>query len=275
MIQKIVRMIVVAALLLTGSAQAQEKSKLDEVLQRGKVIVGVTSEAPPFGFVDEKGELVGFDIDIARLLAKYLFAKDESPKRIEFLKQGFAARWPNVESGAVDFGIQVTTILPDRVLRVGFTRPYIDSGIVMIVKKDSSFKTLKDLDDPKYTTAVLTNPQQAERAKQFFPKAKVLVFDSVAAEFTALKTNRADAEQLDTPVAQWYVKQNPEFRILEQALMPPTNNAIFLKLGDFKWWQVLDTLVGEMTGGSLFPEYSAIYEKWFGTKPLHSKYYVK
>ena len=275
MIQKIVRMIVVAALLLTGSAQAQEKSKLDEVLQRGKVIVGVTSEAPPFGFVDEKGELVGFDIDIARLLAKYLCAKDESPKRIEFLKQGFAARWPNVESGAVDFGIQVTTILPDRVLRVGFTRPYIDSGIVMIVKKDSSFKTLKDLDDPKYTTAVLTNPQQAERAKQFFPKAKVLVFDSVAAEFTALKTNRADAAQLDTPVAQWYVKQNPEFRILEQALMPPTNNAIFLKLGDFKWWQVLDTLVGEMTGGSLFPEYSAIYEKWFGTKPLHSKYYVK
>jgi len=274
-IQKIVRMIVVAALLLTGSAQAQEKSKLDEVLQRGKVIVGVTSEAPPFGFVDEKGELVGFDIDIARLLAKYLFAKDESPKRIEFLKQGFAARWPNVESGAVDFGIQVTTILPDRVLRVGFTRPYIDSGIVMIVKKDSSFKTLKDLDDAKYTTAVLTNPQQAERAKQFFPKAKVLVFDSVAAEFTALKTNRADAAQLDTPVAQWYVKQNPEFRILEQALMPPTNNAIFLKLGDFKWWQVLDTLVGEMTGGSLFPEYSAIYEKWFGTKPLHSKYYVK
>jgi len=274
-IQKIVRMIVVAALLLTGSAQAQEKSKLDEVLQRGKVIVGVTSEAPPFGFVDEKGELVGFDIDIARLLAKYLFAKDESPKRIEFLKQGFAARWPNVESGAVDFGIQVTTILPDRVLRVGFTRPYIDSGIVMIVKKDSSFKTLKDLDDAKYTTAVLTNPQQAERAKQFFPKAKVLVFDSVAAEFTALKTNRADAAQLDTPVAQWYVKQNPEFRILEQALMPPTNNAIFLKLGDFKWWQVLDTLVGEMTGGSLYPEYSAIYEKWFGTKPLHSKYYVK
>ena len=70
----------------------------------------------------------------------------------------------------------------------------------MIVKKDSSFKTLKDLDDPKYTTAVLTNPQQAERAKQFFPKAKVLVFDSVAAEFTALKTNRADAAQLDTPV---------------------------------------------------------------------------
>lgn len=274
MFRKFMAMVATAGLLFAGAAYAQEKSRLDEVMARGKVIVGVTSEAPPFGFIDEKGELVGFDIDIAKLVAKNLF-KDESPSRIEFVKQGFAARWPNVESGAVDFGIQVTTILPDRVLRVGFTRPYIDSGIVLVVKKSSPFKLLKDLDNAKYTTAVLTNPQQSERAKLHFPKAKILVFDSVAAEVTALKTNRADAAQLDTPVARWYAKQNPELRILEQAMMPPTNNAIFLKLGDFKWWQVLDTLTGEMTGGSLFPEYSAIYEKWFGTKPQHTKYYVK
>lgn len=274
MIRKLLAMLAAAALLSAGAAHAQDKSRLDEVMTRGKVIVGVTSEAPPFGFVDEKGELVGFDIDVARLIAKHLF-KDESPNRIEFMKQGFAARWPNVESGAVDFGIQVTTILPDRVLRVGFTRAYIDSGIVLVVKKNSPFKLLKDLDNAKFTTAVLTNPQQAERAKLHFPKAKMLVFDSVAAEVTALTTNRADAAQLDTPVARWYVKQNPELRILDEAMMPPTNNAIFLKLGDFKWWQVLDTLVGEMTGGSLYPEYSAIYQKWFGTKPLHTKYYVK
>jgi polar amino acid transport system substrate-binding protein len=275
MMKKLLGLAAMAGLLFAGAAQAQEKSKLDEVMQRGKVIVGVTSEAPPFGYIDEKGELVGFDIDVARLIAKHLFAKDESPARIEFMKQGFAARWPNVESGAVDFGIQVTTILPDRLLRVGFTRPYIDSGIVMVVKKNSPYKLLKDLNDPKLTTAVLTNPQQAERAKLHFPKAKMLVFDSVAAEFTALKSNRADAAQLDTPVARWYVKQNPDMRILDEALMPPTNNAIFLKLGDFKWWQVLDTLVGEMTSGSLYPEYAAIYQKWFGTKPPHGKYYVK
>ncbi|CAN5257019.1 transporter substrate-binding domain-containing protein [soil metagenome] len=275
MIRKMFGLIVAASLAFAGTVQAQEKSKLDEVMARGKVIVGVSSEAPPFGFIDEKGELVGFDIDIAKLIAKYLFNKDESPARIEFLKQGFAARWPNTESGAIDFGIQVTTILPDRVLRVAFTRPYIDSGIVMVVKKDSPIKTLKDLDNPKYTTAVLTNPQQAERAKLFFPKAKVLVFDSIAAEVTALRTNRADAAQTDTPVARWYAKTNPDLRVLEEPLMPPTNNAIFLKQGDFKWWQVLDTLVGEMTGGSLYPEYAAIYEKWFGTKPLHGKYYVK
>jgi len=267
-------MLAFAGLVAAGTASAQEKSKLDEVLARGKVLVGVTSEAPPFGFIDEKGELVGFDIDIARLIAKHLF-KDESPNRIEFVKQGFAARWPNVESGATDYGIQVTTILPDRVLRVGFTRAYIDSGIVVVVRKNSPFKKLKDLDNPKFTAALLTNPQQAERAKQFHPKAKTIIFDSVASQFTAVKSNRADAAQLDTPVARWYVKQNPDMRILEEPMVPPTNNAIFMKMGDFKWWHALDTLVGEMTGGSLYNDYSAIYQKWFGEKPLHAKYYVK
>jgi polar amino acid transport system substrate-binding protein len=269
MIKKLLGLLAIAGILSTTSVQAQEKSRQDTVLERGKVIVGVTSEAPPFGFIDDKGELVGFDIDIAKLMAKSLFGKDSTSKNIEFVKQGFAARWPNVDSGAVDFGIQVTTILPDRVLRVAFTRPYIESGIVVVVRKDSTFKLLKDLDDAKYTTAVLTNPQQAERAKLHFPKAKMLTFDSIAAEFTAVRSNRADAAQLDTPVARWYVKQNPDMRILDEPMMPPTNNAIFLKMGDFKWWLTLDTLVGEMTGGSLFPEYSAIYEKWFGVKPTH------
>ena len=90
------------------------KSKLDEVLARGKVIVGVTSEAPPFGYIDEKGELVGFDIDVAKLVAKGIFG-DES--KIELFKQGFAARWPNVQNGSIDFGIMVTTVYADRALQ--------------------------------------------------------------------------------------------------------------------------------------------------------------
>src|SRR5271169_4077866 len=65
-----------------GPAVAQEstvaggKSKLDEVLARGKIIVGVTSEAPPFGFIDDKSQLVGFDIDIAKLMAKEIFGDE-------------------------------------------------------------------------------------------------------------------------------------------------------------------------------------------------------
>ena len=54
-----------------------------------------------------------------------------------------------------------------------------------------------------------------------------------------------------------------------------TNNAIYMKQGDFKWWLALDTYVGEMRGGSMFKDYSASYTKWFGKAPLNTKYYAK
>ena len=266
--------IVSASLIAASAAVAQEKSKLDEVLARGKVIVGISSESPPFGFVDEKGELTGFDIDIARLIAKGLFGSGD-PKHVEFVKQSSAARWENVNSGKVDFGIHVATILPDRVARVAFTRGYIDSSIVVIVKADSKFKTFADLDSNKITTAILSTPIQAARAKQFFPKARTTTLDSIGAQFTAVKGGRVDAAQLDQPVALWYAAQNKDVRILDEKMTAVTNNAIYLKQGDFKWWLALDTYVNEMRAGSMFDDYSAIYSKWFGEAPLNAKYYVK
>jgi polar amino acid transport system substrate-binding protein len=262
---------VFALILFAAPATAQEKSRLDEVLARGKVIVGVSSEAPPFGFVNEKGELDGFDIDIAKLIAKATFG---DPTKIELFRQGFAARWPNVQNGTVDFGIQVTTIYADRAQRVAFTRPYIDSGIVVVVKKDSPIKAIADLNAPGNTVAHLTAPVQEERGKRLYPRAQFVTFDSTAAQFNAVKLGRATAAQLDAPVAWWYAKDNPDIRVLEEWLTDITNNAIFLRQGDFRWWLYLDTLVAEMTGGSLFSEYRQIYKKWFGQDPRHAKFYV-
>lgn len=248
----------------TPAPAAAGKSKLDEVRARGKVIVGVTSEAPPFGFVDEKGELVGFDVDIAKLIAKGIFG-DET--KIELFKQGFAARWPNTQNGAIDFGIMVTTIYPDRVLQVAFTRPYIDSGIVLVVRKDSPIKTVADLNKGEYTVAHLTAPVQEERGKRLYPNAKFLTFDAISAQFNAVKLGRATACQLDAPVALHYLKDNPEYRIIDEWLTDVTGNGIFLRHDDFKWWLFLDTMVQEMLGGSRFSEYKAIYKKWFGVEP--------
>jgi len=249
-------------------ASGSSQSKLDEIRARGKIIVGVTSEAPPFGFIDEKGELVGFDIDIAKLFAKEIFG-DET--KVELFKQGFAARWPNVQNGTVDFGAQVTTVYPDRALNVAFTRPYIDSGIVLIVKKDSSINKVADLNNASYTVAHLTAPVQAERGKRLYPNAKFLTFDSISAQFNAVKLGRATAAQLDSPVAFYYAKDNPDIRVLDEWLTDVTGNAVFLRQDDFKWWLFLDTVVAEMVGGSRFSAYKAIYKKWFGIEPSSAR----
>ena len=253
-----------ALLGLSGIANAEEKSKLDEVIARGYVKVGVSSEAPPFGFISDKGELVGFDIDIARLIAKGLF---KDPEKIEFVKQGFAARWANTQSGKIDFGIQVTTVYPDRALKVAFTRPYIDSGIAIVVRKDLGISSIKTLNDSKFTAAMLTNPQSKERHERYFPNAKSNVFDSVSALLTAVRTNRAQFLQIDLPVAGWFTTQHDDVVVLPELITDRTYNAVFLRQGDFKWWLTLDTIVGTMRGGSRFSDYADVFEKWFGVRP--------
>src|SRR5690606_39473975 len=82
-----------AALLAGRSAEAAgvdaSLSKLQEVLSRGKLIVGTGSTNPPWHFEDANGELQGMDIDMARLLAKGLF---DDPTKVEFVKQAADAR---------------------------------------------------------------------------------------------------------------------------------------------------------------------------------------
>lgn len=259
--------LVLTALLLavTSNVMAQDKSLLNTVQERGKVIVGVSSEAPPFGFINEKGELVGFDIDIAKLIARSLFGGKES---IEFVKQSFSARWANVQSGKVDFGVQVTTIYPDRLLNVAFTRPYQESGMVVVANGKTGIQSMDDLNNSKYTVALLTAPVEKDAADRNFPKANQLTFDSTAGQFAAVASGRADAMIIDYPVAMYYSKEHANHKIIGW-VTDPTQNSVFMKQGDFAWWYYLDMMVGEMRGGSLFHEYAQIYRKWFGEEPIN------
>jgi len=247
----------------SGAVAQPTQSKLFEVLQRGHVIAGITSESPPFGMVDASGNLAGFDIDVARLVAKSLFG---DPEKIELKRTAFPARWNAVNGGDIDFGIMQTTIWPDRLARVNFTRGYIRSGEGILARSDVSVRSPNEFNDPKYTMALLQNPTTEKLMKDTLPRAKVLALNSEADEITALNTHRADALLIDLPVAVWRAKNLPNLRYVG-VIGPATQNAIFMRQNDFQWWWYLDTLVGEMRCGSLFEDYSSIYKKWFGIDP--------
>jgi polar amino acid transport system substrate-binding protein len=255
------------------SSAAEYQSKLDEVIARGRVIVGTTNTVPPFGFIDKDSkQLVGIDIDIGKLMARAFF-KDE--KQVEFVVVPNEARWASVQSGKIDCGLSGTTIYPERALNVAFTRRYLDSGAGMIVRNDSPIKHLADLNNEKYTLAITTNPQMAERAQRYVPKAKVLTFPTNSDEFMAVQTGRADAAQLDIPSLRWLAAQSPgKFRILPEFVSELSSDAIWLRKGDFQWWLALDTFVGEMLEGTLYPQYKALYQKWLGEDPPPQRFYL-
>jgi polar amino acid transport system substrate-binding protein len=258
------------AMLAVPSQASAQGSRLEEIVKRDKLIVATFGTAPPFCYTDENGKLVGFDIDVAKLIAKSLLG-DEN--KIEFVTVTSEGRWPAVNSGRADVGLASTTVYPDRALRVAFTRPYIDSSVSVLVRQDSKVNSLAELNNSKFTLANLSNPQMVDRQKQFLPNMKVVTFDTPSAMFTAVKTGQATAMQMDTPVVDWYAANNKDLRVLPEKLAVIQGNAIFMKPGDFQLWLWMDTMVQEMTAGSRYAQYSEIYKKWFGRNPPPQRSY--
>lgn len=96
--------------LASGAAQAEDGS-LAKIKARDKLIVGVFTDKPPFGYVDEKGNYVGFDTDLGRRFAKDLLG-DEN--KVEFVAVEPASRIPFLQSDKVDLILANMTVTPER-----------------------------------------------------------------------------------------------------------------------------------------------------------------
>jgi polar amino acid transport system substrate-binding protein len=246
---------------LAPPASAQE-SQLDVVLNCDKLIVGTYSTSPPLAYVDDSGNLVGFEIDMAHQIAKDLLG---DPNKVEFVVLQSDGRFPAALSGKIDFGLCSTTITGDRAVRIAFTRPYLDTGGSIIARRDAGIKTIQELNNAKYTYAILNVPPAIARAKQVMPNVQQLLLDSPSALFLAVKTGRATAFAIDKPIADFYEAENKDLVRLDTTGTPfayVSQDAIFMKPGDFKWWLFLDTWVGELRYGSRYEFYVAWYQKW-------------
>jgi polar amino acid transport system substrate-binding protein len=253
-------------------ASAQE-SQLDVVLKRDKLIVGTYSTSPPLAFIDDNGNLVGLEIDMAHAIAKDLLG---DPNKVEFVVLQSDGRFPAALSGKIDFGLCSTTITGDRAVRIAFTRPYLDTGGSVLARKDANIKTLQDLNDSKFTYAILNVPPAIARAKEVLPNVTQLLLDSPSALFLAVKTRRATAFSIDKPIADYYEAENNDLMRLDTAGTPfayVSQDAIFMKPGDFKWWLFLDTWVGELRGGSRYDQYVVWYRKWMKKDPPPQRFY--
>src|SRR5215468_9109281 len=194
-----------------------QESLLDIVLKRDKLIVATYSTSPPLAYVDDNGKLVGFEIDMAHEIAKDLLG---DPEKVELVVVQSDGRFPAALSGKVDFGLCSTTITPDRAVRIAFTRPYLDTGGSVIARRDAEIKHVKELNDSKFTYAVLNVPPAIARAKLVLPQVKQLLLDSPSALFLAVKTGRAQAFAIDKPIADYYEHENDDLMRLDTSGTP-------------------------------------------------------
>jgi polar amino acid transport system substrate-binding protein len=254
------------------SQSGQSESILQKVLARGEVNVAVLTVFPPIGYIDEKGETVGFDIDIAKLLAKALFG-DET--KVKLVPTSWEGRWPAVQTDIADVGIMGTNMHEDRLAKVAFTGNYFDTAAVILVRKDAQVEKLEDLNRPDVTVARLNTEPEREHHERHFPNAQELILEGQADMYAAVESGRAQAMQTSTANAYFNAKNDTNTKVLAQTLDAPTRYGMFSKNGDFEWWLFLDNFVEEMRSGSLYGEYTAIYQKWFGIDPPPQNWYIE
>jgi polar amino acid transport system substrate-binding protein len=118
---------------------------------RGRLIVGVDQNTYLFGYRDPaSGQIVGFDIDIAREIAGALFG---NPNAVQFTAITSAQRIPAVQSGQVDLVARTMTITCDRLQQVDFSSDYFDAGQRVLVPRDSTATSIGDLGGKKVCAA--------------------------------------------------------------------------------------------------------------------------
>lgn len=196
-----------------GEAQAQAgaQSGVKRILDRGKLIVGTRSTTIGFGFKDAKGELVGFDIDLAKAIAKGLLGDE---KKIEFeVFPGGAERVPALTSGRVDIVISQFSVFEARAQVLDFSLPYCNSDFSAIVKASSPYKSHKDLNGKVVTT------RQGDELKALIvgaiPEAKVEMYPNFSDSFTAFRQGRAEAFFNDSAPARYIIREFPgQFRVI-------------------------------------------------------------
>src|SRR5258708_40326337 len=162
-----------------AAGQAAPESLLRTVLARGKLIVGTGSTNPPWHFEDDKGQLTGMDIAMARILSKGLF---DDVGKVEFVKQDPAARIPNITTGKVDVVIQFMTVSPARAQLVAFSRPYYVEGAALMTSPKSKWQKYADLKSAgkQVRASVLQNVDADILTHNALPEAQVLQLDSQA-----------------------------------------------------------------------------------------------
>jgi polar amino acid transport system substrate-binding protein len=148
-----------------------KESALEAITERGVIKVGMDVFVP-WAMRDKKGELIGFEIDIAKKLAEDMGVK------IEFVPTKWSGIIPGLIAGKFDVLIGGMTITTKRNMKINFTRPYYytEQGLMAHKKKAAGFK-VDDFNSPDVTIAARLGSTAAVAAKQRFPKAKIRLFD--------------------------------------------------------------------------------------------------
>ncbi|GGH51525.1 amino acid ABC transporter solute-binding protein [Comamonas phosphati] len=222
-----------------------------------KLVVGLDDNFPPMGFRDDKNEIVGFDIDMAKEAAK------RAGVEVEFKPIDWNAKEAELLGKRVDALWNGLTILEERKEKILFTDPYMVNKQIIIVKAGSPIKTKADMAGKivgaqEGSSAVTALEKDKELSSKF--KATKLFGDNIAA-LMDLDAGRLDTVVVDEVVGRYYVNKKPEsYAVLAEDFGTEDYGVGFRKDDEATRNKINDALNAMKKDGKA----AEIANKWFG-----------
>ncbi|CAN7707117.1 transporter substrate-binding domain-containing protein [Rhizobium leguminosarum] len=242
-----------AAALVAAVTLAQPAAAItpDEIKARGKIIVGIQGDNPPWGFVTSGGKQDGLDADIATLFAKELGVS------VEFVPLEVNNRIPALTAGRVDVLFATMAMLPDRAKAVQFSKPYVANAIVLIGPKSAEIKTNADM--AKFTVGVAKGAaQDTQVTKNAPPSTTIRRYDGDAASVQALVSGQVETLGGNIFYMDRVEKARPgefENKLEFQKLY----NGACTRLGEKEINAALNTFIDKIKANG---ELKTVYDKW-------------
>ncbi len=249
-----------AAIITLGGckkSQKQEKDAVSALKSRGTFVLGLDDSFPPLGYRNDDNEIVGYDIDLAKEVAKRL--------GVEFKAQpiDWDAKEMELETGKIDCIWNGFTITPERMEALSFTPAYLNNEQVLVVRADSGITSLADMKGKIVGLQSGSSAQEAIEDNQEFASSvgSLVMFKDNITALNDLDIGGVDGVVMDSIVARYSITQtNKPFIVLDEALANEGYGIGFRKnepeLRDAVW----NTLKEMQSDGTVI----AIGIKWFG-----------
>lgn len=241
----------------SATSEPAGDTSLDDIKKKGEFIVGLDDSFPPMGFRDEKNEIVGFDIDMAKEAAKRMGVK------VTFKPIDWDSKVLNLNNKDIDVIWNGLTITEERMKEIAFSKAYLNNQQILIVQANSTIATKADLKGKILGLQLASSSEEALKADPATEKSlkEVKKYGKYTEALLDLKSGRVDVVLIDEVVGKYYISKKPgEFKVLTEN-MGNEEYGIGMRITDLSFKAELDKVLDEMKADGTA---DTISKKWFG-----------
>lgn len=242
------------------SQEATSNEEVASALDKDTLVVGLDDTFAPMGFRDESGEIVGFDIDLAKAMGEKL------GKAIEFQSIDWTMKETELNAGNIDFIWNGYSISDERKEKVDFSVPYLNNTQFIVTLADSDINTKADLAGKTVAAQTGSTAVDAIEAEPevmaTFKDGKPVTYESNNDVLMDLEAGRVDAAVVDEIIIKYYMSKKGEdkFKILEENF-GDEEYGVGMRKGDTKLVEAFNQAYAELKAEGKLAEIST---KWFG-----------